>query len=148
MLQCALNLHAIDLLLIMRSSIKSLPMASHICCKFQGSLGCQSHLDCSPTVLKDWFENSDLRIFMATQHVRDTYTKILVCRHVQVYPGGFSKYPDKIGIFLAGIQGKENQNPLQQKFRITIVNQHNHKDSVTAEFKQPTSSTGGTLKFW
>lgn len=51
-----------------------------------------------------------------------------------MYPGGFAKYPDRIGIFLAGNQAKEkeNQTHFQHKFRITIVNQHSHKESITA----------------
>ena len=52
-----------------------------------------------------------------------------------MYPIGFPKYPSKVGIFLAGRQedNQENQNTLSHlKFRVTLINQHNPRESIAA----------------
>lgn len=69
-------------------------------------------------------------------------------RHVQVYPIGFQRYPDKIGIFLAGRQAgdKENCATLSHlRFRLTLINQHNPKASIAAG--NPKSSCHGQTVF-
>ena len=49
-----------------------------------------------------------------------------LCRHIQLYPSGFQRTPDKIGVFIAG-HGEYQRH----RFRITIVNQHDPKHSVS-----------------
>lgn len=59
----------------------------------------------------------------------------LACRHVQVYPIGFARHPNKIGIFLAGCQSSNQENPnalAHLKFRLTLINQQNTEKSIAA----------------
>ena len=59
---------------------------------------------------------------------------------MQAYPQGFTLYPGKIGLYLAGTvtNEKENQGPAAGlRFRITLVNQHNAKDSITGGGTNP-----------
>ena len=48
-----------------------------------------------------------------------------LCRHIQLYPHGFPSTPDKMGVFIAGFGNQLH------RFRITIINQHNPKHSVS-----------------
>jgi hypothetical protein len=52
---------------------------------------------------------------------------------MQAYPFGFASNPDKVGLFLAGQVSNEKENKenvSSLRFRITLVNQHNAKDSI------------------
>lgn len=52
-----------------------------------------------------------------------------------MYPIGFPRHPNKIGIFLAGKQAadQENQSELSHlRFRLTLINQHNPEKSIAA----------------